>query len=83
MKSKLACSFCGLPDSEVKRLIAGPKVFICDACIGACNEILARHPPKDGASAERTRPSQQRRWPRFLPWGKADRIRISPAAVPP
>jgi ATP-dependent Clp protease ATP-binding subunit ClpX len=83
MKSKLACSFCGLSDSEVKRLIAGPRVFICDACVGACNEILAKHPPEDGPSTQVARPSSYRRRLRFLPWGRADRVTTSPAAAPP
>src|SRR5215467_13099921 len=36
----LRCSFCGKSPEEVKRLIAGPTVYICDACIDLCNEIL-------------------------------------------
>src|SRR4051794_29471815 len=34
------CSFCGKPDAEVRKVIAGPGVFICDECVGACNTIL-------------------------------------------
>lgn len=34
------CSFCGKEQNEVNRLIAGPGVFICDACVDLCNEIL-------------------------------------------
>ena len=34
------CSFCGKPRGEVKRLVAGPEVFICDECISICTEIL-------------------------------------------
>ena len=37
----LLCSFCGKSQSEVKKLIAGPTVYICDECIGLCNDILA------------------------------------------
>ena len=44
VRSKLVCSFCGKSDSEVARLIAGPKVYICDACIGVCNKILDATP---------------------------------------
>ena len=40
----LRCSFCGKPDSEVGRLIAGPKVYICDVCVGTCNRILEATP---------------------------------------
>ena len=36
----LSCSFCGKSQKEVKKLIAGPTVYICDECIGLCNEIL-------------------------------------------
>jgi len=36
----LRCSFCGKSQSEVKKLIAGPKVYICDECIDLCNEII-------------------------------------------
>ncbi len=38
---ELVCSFCGRPQSQVKRLIAGPGVYICDECINICSEILA------------------------------------------
>jgi hypothetical protein len=37
----LSCSFCGKSQREVKKLIAGPRVYICDECIGLCNDILA------------------------------------------
>ena len=36
----LYCSFCGKNQHEVKKLIAGPSVFICDECIDLCNEIV-------------------------------------------
>ena len=36
----LCCSFCGKTQKEVKKLIAGPTVYICDECIGLCNEII-------------------------------------------
>ena len=35
----LYCSFCGKSQHEVKKLIAGPSVFICDECISLCNDI--------------------------------------------
>ncbi|MBV9704274.1 MAG: hypothetical protein JO163_16205 [Methylobacteriaceae bacterium] len=46
MQHKLKCSFCGKTEHQVQRLIAGPRVFICDNCVGTCNEILAAHPPE-------------------------------------
>jgi len=38
---ELLCSFCGKSQDEVKKLIAGPAVYICDECIQLCNEIIA------------------------------------------
>lgn len=40
-KEKLHCSFCGKEQDSVKRLVAGPGVYICDECIELCNEIIA------------------------------------------
>src|SRR6188472_391529 len=37
----LVCSFCGKSQDEVRKLIAGPNVFICDECIDLCNDIIA------------------------------------------
>jgi ATP-dependent Clp protease ATP-binding subunit ClpX len=37
----LRCSFCGKSQNEVRKLIAGPSVHICDECIGLCNDIIA------------------------------------------
>lgn len=37
----LQCSFCGKVQNQVKRLVAGPGVYICDECIDLCNEIIA------------------------------------------
>src|SRR5579859_6318204 len=36
----LRCSFCGKTDRQAGKLLAGRKVFICDACVGVCNKIL-------------------------------------------
>ncbi|MBF0558549.1 MAG: ATP-dependent Clp protease ATP-binding subunit ClpX [Nitrospirae bacterium] len=38
--ASLKCSFCGKGQDEVKKLIAGPAVYICDECVGLCNEII-------------------------------------------
>ena len=51
----LYCSFCGKSQHEVKKLIAGPSVFVCDECIELCNEIIRDEIPataegKDGKS---------------------------------
>ena len=39
-KGQLKCSFCGKQQEQVKKLIAGPGVYICDECIELCNEII-------------------------------------------
>jgi ATP-dependent Clp protease ATP-binding subunit ClpX len=43
----LTCSFCGKSQKEVKKLIAGPGVYICDECIGLCNDIIAEEQDQD------------------------------------
>jgi ATP-dependent Clp protease ATP-binding subunit ClpX len=50
----LLCSFCGKSQDEVKKLIAGPSVYICDECIQLCNEIIAEEygEEKDGQAAD-------------------------------
>ncbi|MFA5585040.1 MAG: ATP-dependent Clp protease ATP-binding subunit ClpX [Saccharofermentanales bacterium] len=40
----LHCSFCGKPESQVERLIAGPGVYICNECVMLCDEMLAEDP---------------------------------------
>jgi ATP-dependent Clp protease ATP-binding subunit ClpX len=49
-KSKdLVCSFCGKGQEEVRKLIAGPTVYICDECIELCNDIIAEECDQDEA----------------------------------
>jgi len=36
------CSFCGKRRREVRKLISGPRVFICDECVALCNDIIAK-----------------------------------------
>lgn len=43
----LHCSFCGKSQKEVKKLIAGPNVYICDECISLCNDIIAEEVDKE------------------------------------
>jgi ATP-dependent protease Clp ATPase subunit len=73
MKLSLTCSFCGRTDEQVQRLIAGPKVFICDRCVATCNTILAKHPPGDtpimSATVQVHRP--RRWWQSFVEWWSA------------
>ncbi|MCC7115152.1 MAG: AAA family ATPase, partial [Burkholderiales bacterium] len=47
----LYCSFCGKSQHEVRKLIAGPSVFICDECIELCNDIIR----EEGASGAEAR----------------------------
>ncbi|MBI3156043.1 MAG: ATP-dependent Clp protease ATP-binding subunit ClpX [Burkholderiales bacterium] len=59
----LYCSFCGKSQHEVKKLIAGPSVFICDECIELCNDIIRDEVPADvggarGARSDLPVPSQ-------------------------
>jgi ATP-dependent Clp protease ATP-binding subunit ClpX len=46
---ELRCSFCGKSQDEVKKLIAGPAVYICDECVELCNEIIAEENEKEEA----------------------------------
>ena len=39
-KGQLKCSFCGKTQDQVRKLVAGPGVYICDECIELCNEII-------------------------------------------
>ena len=46
-EKKLYCSFCSKSANEVKKLIAGPNVYICDECVGLCHSILSADAPLD------------------------------------
>lgn len=50
----LLCSFCGKSQREVKKLVAGPSVYICEECISLCNEIIASE--EDNRSLEAVKP---------------------------
>ena len=56
----LYCSFCGKSQHEVRKLIAGPSVFICDECVELCNDIIreeledAGGRPEEGAATDRS-----------------------------
>jgi ATP-dependent Clp protease ATP-binding subunit ClpX len=51
-QSHLFCSFCGKSQEEVKKLVAGPSVYICDECIELCNDIIAEE-QKESLSKKR------------------------------
>ncbi|MEB3303636.1 MAG: ATP-dependent protease ATP-binding subunit ClpX [Cyanobacteriota bacterium] len=68
----LKCSFCGKSQDQVRKLIAGPGVYICDECIDLCNEILDEelvegqgHPSRP--SAEANRKAAQKKAPKPAP----------------
>ena len=46
---KLHCSFCGKSQDEVKKLIAGPSVYICNECVDLCNDIIEEEIKSDDA----------------------------------
>ncbi|MBX2824819.1 MAG: ATP-dependent Clp protease ATP-binding subunit ClpX [Gammaproteobacteria bacterium] len=48
----LYCSFCGKSQHEVRKLIAGPSVFICDECVDLCNDIITEEMQEQSASGE-------------------------------
>jgi len=50
----LYCSFCGKSQHEVRKLIAGPSVFVCDECVELCNDII-REELQDKAESDRNR----------------------------
>ncbi|MDR1187397.1 MAG: ATP-dependent Clp protease ATP-binding subunit ClpX [Bifidobacteriaceae bacterium] len=56
----LKCSFCGKSQKHVRKLIAGPSVYICDECIDLCNEIIAEEvaPKTEQAVAELPKPKE-------------------------
>lgn len=51
--SNLVCSFCGKTQDEVRKLVAGPGVFICDECVDLCNDILTEEIRDLGSSADK------------------------------
>ncbi|MCG8590272.1 MAG: ATP-dependent Clp protease ATP-binding subunit ClpX [Proteobacteria bacterium] len=53
--ANLSCSFCGKSQREVRKLIAGPTVYICDECIELCNDIIAEEYGQDEADSPASR----------------------------
>lgn len=52
----LYCSFCGKSQREVRKLIAGPSVFICDECVELCNDIIREELEEKSQSARSSLP---------------------------
>ena len=48
----LYCSFCGKSQNEVRKLIAGPSVFICDECVDLCNDIIREEIQEAGTEGD-------------------------------
>ena len=57
----LKCSFCGKSQEQVRKLIAGPGVYICDECIDLCNEILDEELVDGQGHASRPSPETSRK----------------------
>lgn len=55
----LRCSFCGKSQNEVKKLIAGPSVYVCNECIDICNEIINDDEQAETANVRSTLPKPQ------------------------
>jgi ATP-dependent Clp protease ATP-binding subunit ClpX len=55
----LTCSFCGKSQVDVQRLIAGPDVYICDECVGLCNDIIAQEHVSEAVGDVRLLPPQE------------------------
>ncbi|MCI5533418.1 MAG: ATP-dependent Clp protease ATP-binding subunit ClpX [Firmicutes bacterium] len=51
---QLRCSFCGKPQSQVNRLVAGPGVYICDECVNVCLDILKQNFDEPGQKAQQS-----------------------------
>lgn len=79
-RNRLACSFCGKGAAEVSKLVAGPRVFICDSCVAQASRIMSA--PSIGESAQpEPLPSL---WRRLSGWfGRLHQLRHGPAALSP
>jgi hypothetical protein len=63
------CSFCLRPNTEVKVLVAGPAVYVCNECVDLCSQIVRDHPAMGGKPAEAGEP-------RRMPWEQADSLDV-------
>jgi ATP-dependent Clp protease ATP-binding subunit ClpX len=80
------CSFCGKSHAEVRKLIAGPGVYICDSCINVCKSILDKELNEDArrqsSNIRVPKPVEIRRQLDNYVIGQMSRRRRSPVAVP-
>lgn len=65
------CTFCLKPNTEVKALVAGPAVFVCDGCVDLCSQIIADLPERSESHE-----------PRLLPWQATDSLDAALANLP-
>ena len=80
----LKCSFCGKSQNDVRKLIAGPTVYICDECIELCNDIIVKH---TGQSLERVEKDTDRDFfmgaPEAKLYGLIDEVVVQKKPSPP
>lgn len=65
-QSSLVCSFCGKNQEEVRKLIAGPDVYICDECIDLCNDIILEEVEEDRSGSRSSSIPKPREIKKFL-----------------
>jgi len=63
MRKRLACSFCGRGAADVSKLVAGPRVFICDACVAEAARIMS-----DPGAGHPANPQSPGIWRRVRGW---------------
>ena len=78
-RRKLACSFCGKSAAEVSKLVAGPNVYICDACVATATRIM-NEPGSDNPSLPPATPGVWRRLSRWIA-GRVERSRHGEAEL--
>ena len=59
---ELKCSFCGKPQSQVKRLISGSGVYICNECVGLCQDIIADEERASAKHAPQGQKKSRKSW---------------------
>ena len=74
---RLLCSFCNRTDREVRKLIAGPTVFICDECVDVCVEILREDTRVEGSGAPENPVPPGSAWPAKI-WCSLCRMALVP-----
>jgi ClpX C4-type zinc finger len=77
----LVCSFCGKDQDQVRKLIQGPAVFICDECIDLCNDIIEEEVGEIGDSAQTTAVGPNLLTPRVVTRYADEEVKVSSAAA--